>query len=142
MVASGAPGPGFRPELLDLAHGHPGDPHVGLLGELRGLGERRLEAVALRLERHGAAEGQPEEQQQPEARQGEDDHDEDPPGARGGLLHQPPPSRSGRRWPWAGVAAAAARPAGVEAAASAGQTSGTVGALSRPTRTPSCSLTR
>jgi len=65
-------------DLADLADGHARDPDVRLRGERRRLGEVDLHAIALRLQRHGPAEGQPEEQQQPEAGQREDDHHEDP----------------------------------------------------------------
>ena len=64
----------LRPHLADV---HAGDADVRLEAELRGLGERDLELVALGLERHGAAEAEPEEQQQPEARQREQHHRED-----------------------------------------------------------------
>jgi hypothetical protein len=74
-------------EVLDLADRHAGDAHVGLLGQRRGLREGDVEAVALGLERHRAAEGQPEEQQQAEARQREDHHRGDAAGARGALVH-------------------------------------------------------
>ena len=42
--------------LRDLAHVDPGDAHVGLLSELRGLGEPDVQLVAVRLERYRAAE--------------------------------------------------------------------------------------
>ena len=51
---------------LDLADVHAGDPDVGLLRERRGLGHVHLEAVALGLERHRAAEREPQEHQQAE----------------------------------------------------------------------------
>ena len=79
-----------RLELLDLADRHAGDPHVGLGGELRRLGERDLHAVALGLERHGAAERQPQEQQQAEARQREHHHRGDPAERGCGLVHPAP----------------------------------------------------
>ena len=72
-----APGDLVRRDLLDLADRHAADPHVGLQRELPGLGERRVEAVALRLQRHRAAEREPQEQQQPEARQREQHHRRD-----------------------------------------------------------------
>ena len=51
MTAMRAAGPLVGLERLDLADRHAGDPHVGLLRELGRLGERGLEAVALRLQR-------------------------------------------------------------------------------------------
>ena len=71
----------------DLAHVHAGDAHVRLLGERGGLGERDLELVALRPERYRAAERDPEEQQDAEARQREHHHREDPPDAWSLLGH-------------------------------------------------------
>ena len=63
------------------------DAHLGLERELRGLGEGDLEAVALGLERRGAPERQPQEEQQAEARQREPRHDEDAAEAGSLLLH-------------------------------------------------------
>jgi hypothetical protein len=69
-----------RVELLahDLADRHAGDPHVGLAGELRGVRERDLDLVALGAERDGTAEREPQEQQQPDAREREQHHRHDP----------------------------------------------------------------
>ena len=75
-------------DRLDLADRDAGDAHVGLLGELGRLGERRDEAVALRLERDRAAEREPQEQQQAEAGQGEAGHDGDASEGGGGFLHR------------------------------------------------------
>ena len=58
-------------DLRHLADRDAGDPHVGLVREQARLGERNLDRVALRLQRRRPAEGDPEEQQQPEAGQGE-----------------------------------------------------------------------
>src|SRR5262249_48953200 len=69
----------------DLADAHAGDPYVGLIGQRRRLGERDLDPVALGLERDRAAERQPQEHQQPEARDREHDHREQP-GDGWGLL--------------------------------------------------------
>ena len=93
-----------RRDLLDLADGHAGDPDVGLQRELVGLEEGRVEAVALRLQRHRAAEGQPQEQQQPEARQREQHHRGDLAEAGSVLNHRclrsrPAPSTAGRSAP-------------------------------------------
>ena len=46
--------------LLHVAHGHARDAHVGVVGELGGLLEVRLEAVALRGDRRRAPERRPE----------------------------------------------------------------------------------
>ena len=74
-------------DLLDPADVDPGDPHVGFLGELRGLGEIRVEAVAVGLQRHRPAECGPQEQQQAEAGQREDRHHEEPADCRDLFLH-------------------------------------------------------
>jgi hypothetical protein len=73
---------------LDLAHVDPRDPHVGLGDQVRTVGERELEAVALRLQGQLAAEGQPQEEADREDRQGEERHREDASGivARGASL--------------------------------------------------------
>src|SRR5262249_24418310 len=77
----------------DLADVHAGDPDVGLVGQCRGLAERDLELVTLRLQRDGAAERDPEEQQDPQPRQREHHHREDPADAGSLLGHYllPPP---------------------------------------------------
>ena len=60
--------------VAHLAHADAGHPHVGLQAELRGLREGDLDLVALGLERDRAAEAEPQEEQQAEARQGEEHH--------------------------------------------------------------------
>ena len=84
---------------LTLPDGHAGDPHVGLRGELGGLGERGRDAVALRLERDRAAEGQPQEQQQRRSTTARSTTIAAirPKDGRG-LLHQPA-APSSARWP-------------------------------------------
>src|SRR6266566_2749999 len=74
-------------DLLDLADVDARDPYIRLLGELSRLGEVGVEAVAVRLERDGAAECGPQVQQQPEARQREDRHHEEPADCRDLFLH-------------------------------------------------------
>ena len=71
----------------DLADRHAGDADVGLLRERRGLREVGVHLVQPRLQRRGAAEGDPQEQQDPEARQREERHQGELPGAGGLLLH-------------------------------------------------------
>jgi hypothetical protein len=63
---------------LDPADREPGDAHLGLVDQQRRLVELGREAVALRRQRDRAAERDPEEQQQPEARQRERHHRGDP----------------------------------------------------------------
>ena len=72
---------------LDLAHRDAADSHVGLRRELGGLREVRRDLVALRLERDRPTEGDPQEQDQPEARQREADRHEDPADRWRLLLH-------------------------------------------------------
>ena len=78
-----------RPELLvlDLADVHARHPDVGLLHQQRGLGEVRLEAVALRAQRQRSAEGGPQEHQESRHGQGEPDHCGDACGAWWVLVH-------------------------------------------------------
>ena len=52
---------------LDAPDRDAGHAHVGLVGERRRLRELDVHAVRLRLERDGAAEGQPQEQEDPDA---------------------------------------------------------------------------
>ena len=74
-------------DRLHLADRDAGDPHVGLFGELGRLLEGDLDLVRLRLERRRPAEGDPEEEQDAEARQGEAGDDEELRGAGGFLAH-------------------------------------------------------
>ena len=68
---------GLAFDALDFADVDAGDPHVRLLGELGRLVEGDRDLVGLRLERRRPAEGDPEEEQDPEAGQGEaGDHEE------------------------------------------------------------------
>ena len=73
--------------VLHFADRDAGDAHVGLLGELGRLLERDLDLVGLCLERRRAAEGDPEEEQDAEARQREAGDDEELRGAGGSLAH-------------------------------------------------------
>ena len=66
-----------RPDRHHLADRHARDPHVRVLGHVRRLAERDLEPVALGLQRHRAAELDPEEQDQAEARERERDRRQD-----------------------------------------------------------------
>ena len=70
---------------LHLADVHAGHPHVGLLGERRGLRHVHGEPVALGLQRHRAAEREPQEDQDREHREREGHH-RDHPAEAGGLL--------------------------------------------------------
>jgi hypothetical protein len=79
---------GRQLDRLDLADRDAADPHVGLDRELRRLREVSRDPVALRLERHRAAERDPEEQQQREAGQREAGGDEDTDDRWSLLLHQ------------------------------------------------------
>ena len=87
----GQPGRSSWVFLRDLAHVHARDADVGLLGQLGGLGELDREPVALGAQRHRAAEGQPQVQQDGHAGEGEDHH-RGQLGDAGALLdHRPPP---------------------------------------------------
>ena len=78
------------------------DPHVGLLTAswVASL-ERDLDPVALGLQRDRPAEGRPEEEQQPEAREGEGHRDGDLTDCRCALSHQLHPGMflAARGWP-------------------------------------------
>ncbi len=74
-------------DALDFADVDAGDADVGLFGELGRLVEGNLDFVGLRLERGRAAEGDPEEEQDPEARQREAGDDQELRGAGGALAH-------------------------------------------------------
>ena len=92
-------------DVLHFADRDAGDPHVGLLGELGRLVEGDLDLVGLRLERRRAAEGDPEEEQDAEAGQGEAGDDEELRGAGGSLAHcfGPHSQWSGRVFGIAGI---------------------------------------
>ena len=77
--------------LLDLADVHAGQPDVGLLDQRGGLGHHHGDPVALRLQRHRAAEGQPQEQQDAHAREREGDHPDHLSDAGGLLDHSSTP---------------------------------------------------
>ena len=81
---------GVALDVLDFADVDAGDPHVGLLGELGGLVEGDRDLVGLRLERGRAAEGDPEEEQDPEAGQREAGDHQKLRRARGLLAHFAP----------------------------------------------------
>src|SRR5680860_1898700 len=74
-------------DVLHFAYRDAGDSHVGLLGELGRLLEGNLELIGLRLERGRAAEGDPEEEHDAEAGQGEAGDDQELRGAGGSLAH-------------------------------------------------------
>ena len=102
----------------DMPHVHAADAYVGLFGQRQPARERDRHLVALRFQRHGSAEGLPQEQQQPEAAQAEQD-DHDHVAQRGSaLLHsssRPLPIRQGtasprRRRTRAGAGRPASRP--------------------------------
>jgi hypothetical protein len=78
-------------DRLHLADRDVADPHVRLDGELRPFVERHFDAVALWLQRHRPTEGRPEEEEEPEAREGERDRHRDLPGAGSARSHEPHP---------------------------------------------------
>src|SRR5688572_864864 len=97
--------PSARPQLLrlHLADVHARHAHVGLLDEQRRLREIGLEAIALRLQREGAAERRPEEHQERRHGQREADHRGEASDAGRVLVHgvgrAGRPGRSGRIGP-------------------------------------------